>query len=415
MAITFQRAALYEEVWSEPLTKLAKRYGLSDNGLRKICRAMSIPVPGVGYWARLAAGQSVARTALPSNAARTSFTTHPAPPSDSGFHTPEDETWLGQRDEYEARADSLIQVTDAPTRWHPVASTLRKRTEERLREIRRWEQAAQRAAKRSERERARTPDFESANWRMFVRDGQLLMDAPLRITPESHERALRLANALCFASEKRGFSVSLTENPARIELSGHGTTLQLRISEKLGEKIVREPAYSGGPLENTKSKVPTGILRIYADRERSIEREVAADDGKGKLESKLNGVFMRINRMIVRGRERQREREDWERSRELEATRREIRARREALARKRRAQFHREVRDWHRAERIREYVAHIVASFTPAGADDPAMQRLRLWQSWANTLASRWDPTARRFERFRSGSAKTLRAPRAKQ
>jgi hypothetical protein len=80
VAITFQRAALYEEVWSEPLPTLAKKYGLSDNGLRKICKALSIPLPAAGYWAKRAAGDPAPRTALPPTAERTSFTSNPPAP-----------------------------------------------------------------------------------------------------------------------------------------------------------------------------------------------------------------------------------------------------------------------------------------------------------------------------------------------
>ena len=43
--IRFERTALYEEVWAAPLTRLGKNYGLSDNGLRKICKAINIQLP----------------------------------------------------------------------------------------------------------------------------------------------------------------------------------------------------------------------------------------------------------------------------------------------------------------------------------------------------------------------------------
>ena len=44
------REELYALVWSEPLLTLAKRFGLSDNGLRKRCKAMNVPTPPRGYW-----------------------------------------------------------------------------------------------------------------------------------------------------------------------------------------------------------------------------------------------------------------------------------------------------------------------------------------------------------------------------
>ena len=61
----WDRDALYEEVWTTPLLKLAKKYGISDVGLKKICRKLSIPTPGLGYWAKKEAGQAVEKPPLP--------------------------------------------------------------------------------------------------------------------------------------------------------------------------------------------------------------------------------------------------------------------------------------------------------------------------------------------------------------
>jgi hypothetical protein len=49
----FQRDELYEEVWTEAVSKVAKRYGISDVGLRQICVSLEVPLPPRGYWARL--------------------------------------------------------------------------------------------------------------------------------------------------------------------------------------------------------------------------------------------------------------------------------------------------------------------------------------------------------------------------
>lgn len=54
-----EREKLYHEVWTEPVTTVAKRYSLSDNGLRKRCKALRIPLPPVGYWAKKQAGKTV--------------------------------------------------------------------------------------------------------------------------------------------------------------------------------------------------------------------------------------------------------------------------------------------------------------------------------------------------------------------
>lgn len=60
----FEREKLYEEIWSEPVSKVAKRYQISDVGLRKICVNLHIPVPPLGYWAKIAAGQTLKKPSL---------------------------------------------------------------------------------------------------------------------------------------------------------------------------------------------------------------------------------------------------------------------------------------------------------------------------------------------------------------
>jgi hypothetical protein len=53
------RLELYNKVWNSPLSKLCQGFGLSDNGLRKICVRNNIPIPKAGYWAKIYAGHNV--------------------------------------------------------------------------------------------------------------------------------------------------------------------------------------------------------------------------------------------------------------------------------------------------------------------------------------------------------------------
>src|SRR6187455_1786739 len=56
---TYTRAKLFEEVWAEPMRTVARRYGVSDVALEKICRKLCVPLPGAGHWAKKAAGKRV--------------------------------------------------------------------------------------------------------------------------------------------------------------------------------------------------------------------------------------------------------------------------------------------------------------------------------------------------------------------
>jgi hypothetical protein len=55
---TYEREDLFRQVWAEPVMHVAKRMGISDVALAKICRRLGIPLPGRGYWARKAAGRA---------------------------------------------------------------------------------------------------------------------------------------------------------------------------------------------------------------------------------------------------------------------------------------------------------------------------------------------------------------------
>lgn len=61
----YEREKLYEEVWSDPVTKVAIPYGVSDVAIRKVCKSLCIPLPPRGYWAKLRAGKEVMKEPLP--------------------------------------------------------------------------------------------------------------------------------------------------------------------------------------------------------------------------------------------------------------------------------------------------------------------------------------------------------------
>ena len=63
--MNFSRRQLYDLVWSKPVVSLAREYGFSDVGFAKICRRHNIPLPPIGYWAKINAGLKVVRPALP--------------------------------------------------------------------------------------------------------------------------------------------------------------------------------------------------------------------------------------------------------------------------------------------------------------------------------------------------------------
>ena len=51
------RSELYELVWSEPMIKVAERFGVSGSYLARICTNLNVPRPERGHWAKLAFGK----------------------------------------------------------------------------------------------------------------------------------------------------------------------------------------------------------------------------------------------------------------------------------------------------------------------------------------------------------------------
>ena len=67
----YEREILYKEVWEHPVTKVAEKYGVSDVMIHKVCKALNVPVPPRGYWAKKQAGQAVEITLLPESNGKT--------------------------------------------------------------------------------------------------------------------------------------------------------------------------------------------------------------------------------------------------------------------------------------------------------------------------------------------------------
>ncbi len=59
--LQLNRVTLFELVWSQPISKLAPKFGLSDVGLAKVCKRLKVPRPGVGYWTKVQHGQAPRR------------------------------------------------------------------------------------------------------------------------------------------------------------------------------------------------------------------------------------------------------------------------------------------------------------------------------------------------------------------
>lgn len=410
MSLIFERAALFEEVWAHPLTKLAAKYGLSDNGLRKVCLALEIPLPQRGHWARIAAGHMIPKPLLPPTKRQTSFVSHPGPaPKPSSLAT-EDEVWLKDKVEFEKTPANKIHVQPDLSDPHPLVKAAFRaytRHREALEESRLAEEERKKPKPAGAKWQPNLSVFKRPRWDDYLRDG-ILVDMPadvlpLRVSLEQGERALRIWNALLHACSER--KVRSTVADKRLRLSVYGEDVLLRISEKVRREEVTLKTQDSRPLSwmrPTQKSVGTGVLRIFVDE------AMHSEEPEKPLEEQLNTIFVRIYRAAFASKERrvrfEEERRAARAAEERRAAERVIAEERRRLQQeelRRREQLGTEAGAWKQAQTIRTYVSHLRSEATGLTTGGGVPSELADWLSWAQEVADELDPTQERLNKQR--------------
>jgi hypothetical protein len=403
MEIEFERAALFREIWASPISTLAKKYGLSDNGLRQICISLAIPLPGRGHWAKVAAGHKIPTPELLETQGRTRFHLRalepcPAAPAAS-------ESWLEQRLAFEADPANAIEVPLELMQTHKLVAATARAFDVMRRGL---EKSLDRTINPPPRVVRGVPVPPTRNpppyWSEYVRKGHvpdLPVDVlPMRISLDAGDRALRIWDALVKACVARGMTVAAAGG--RLIVGILGKCIELRMTERIKTLTGPTKGMSKLAIEEQRhvTRVPTGVLRVVVD---SRYREVHFDDRPGKpLESQLNAVLQQIHRRIAEQVEQsahaveaRRPNEIVEQGRAAWRQEQEEGARRAAQAKLLEDQLVVEVNAWRQAETIRAYIAHLASSIAASGA--PAGPELHAWLDWAAAVANRLDPAPRRL------------------
>jgi len=403
MEIIFERASLYEEVWSEPMTKLAKKYGLSDSGLRLICRVLNIPLPRQGHWAKIAAGHSIPRILLPEEASQTTYVCR-----QRDFGTTDefsqDKAWLKERELFELDQTNKISVQLSPKKWNSAILALRDKHLEAEKEYASYKKHAPRWKKYPELAWKDGSYKQKWHWDDYIRRGQILIDShkaiPVKVTPVTLERAMAILNALANEGEARGFSTTVNVKVGRIQLVGHDATIRMRLVERIGLQEQEQNPSGTATVSQSYVSIPTGKLRLVIEAWRSSPAEVCDTDAL-KLEDQLNAVFIKIYRAVIREREANRRHNEWLCQSELEDQKRRAEEERILLEKRcieaeelRRKALEDEASRWQRATVIRQYVSHILNA-----CDQVQAAKLEDWIIWACQIATDLDPTADRCSR----------------
>ena len=363
------RETLYESVWNEPMRKVAERYGISDVALAKTCRRHSIPIPGRGYWQKLAAGRAPPRP--------------PLPEADEEFN--EIHIYGGSGREAETPVENE-EIAHAVREHTPTAPVVVVGTIEETTPV------AQRTFKALKRGRS--------DERGIVRvNGPGLLS--IAATPDAFDRACRIADGFVRACQDQGLITTSRRKDADFDIHFQGETVSFSITEAVTR--TERPAKSSRHGDRESALIswytrplydyhPTGRLTFRFDGFGNGIRMSWSDGKIQRLENVLVEAVAGGARLAV-VRRQEREKRDAER-REWEEAARLRRAKEEQLQAEqaRQRDLLRQTKAWAEAEQLRRYID---ASETQTAANrlpTESGSAFDAWRIWAHQIADSIDP-----------------------
>jgi len=402
--VTYRRTELYEQVWKEPLQKVARRYGISDVWLAKICRKLSVTRPARGYWIQKRNGWDPKQL--------------PLEPVSDGKPT---ELTVPRRRQM-AFLGRLLRPEEGEGIPRPNPPVIE--VPERLDRPHRLVAIASKLL----RGRGSSDSYVSC-WSVSC--------LKIRVTKASLSRALRIMDALLKALEERGYQVDVTKALEREEADRakytdapsnvtrvlvDGEWIQFGIFEKqTAIREIAEPpkALKGQALESWMlSNRPR--VRYEANGQLGLSilncdylgiRRTWKDGKHRKVEQSL-GVFVAGLEVAAEAKkqqrlERERQHREWEEKRRLEEEAR-TRAREEA---EREKQFKENLDCWRLARDIRDYVAEVRALTSGLNGSLEEGGDLLETLAWAEAFAGRIDPVERIREKMVAGKVGSEAVP----
>jgi hypothetical protein len=374
MGHRFTRRELYDLVWAEPVNALASRFGLSDVGFAKICRRARIPLPPRGYWAKRSAGKRVAPIPFPERGPGMSDLVEIKPP-------------VG-RTKPTAGTPSAAEPALPPPPPVPLAiQQLLEKTRAAVGRV------------------AVTRDLETPHTLIVdalakdeVRRQKMLRngyswDKPILDSPYE-KRRLRLLQSLFLALEQQHCKPSMGAKTARDVSVRVG---EVRVGFSLDSpkaEADREPYKYRG-----RSRPDSEQLKLQIDLQTEYPFQTLWCDLKeNPLETQLRDIAAHLiaasEVLLEQARKRDEEWDRWQVKHELEQKQQAVLK----LERARLRELYRDARNWHRAERLRSYIAAVA----------PGMQAWTVdfdrWKRWALAEADRVDPLLGAESQVRSGS-----------
>jgi hypothetical protein len=408
--ITLTRQQLYDMVWSKPMSTLAKEFGITDSGLAKRCRAVDVPIPYRGYWARKAAGQKPPQLPLPKYR-RTEAAT---PAAASGAVSVTAIRTAPVREGPEPTFHHEVRVR-MPETAKPAVSGEHEALDARLGSNPVTVRTDLRGAHPGIRRTAlhlKASTVKDFDWKHGDRAGPIVR---ISVNSSSTQRALRIADAVLRTAETHGWSfepplreqdpyrtryqqdehrgpvwgcIQVEQEPVQITMTERQKQVPHEITKYEKESLARgyDPHLAPWDLAYT------GDLRINLASPDGRVFKTFADKTKRRLEEQLTDV---MHAMLERGFEEKR----WREQRRLEQEAERERQRLAELARGRReahskliAELERQAGAWYRARFLRSYIraAKRITGQRPVRAK--LQEQTVDFLEWASSYVDQLDP-----------------------
>lgn len=360
------REDLYAKVWQTPMTRLAEEFGITGNGLAKVCDRMDVPYPPRGYWAKKAAGKPVVTLKLPPIKAG-------IPSSTDIQRTPPKPAPLPQAETSAAAAAAKVEGITVPETMddlHPrvKAWLAEHKKEQREREI--------------ENRRNKRELFWSRS--------------PLPDLTERDLYRFRVSSAIFRAVEKAGGKVDATPINGRVSFLIDGHKVECNIVEKLVKSLKpREQTrgWTAYPDHHQSGLASSGYLRVAFTTFLPGKPQWIETDKKkiGDMLPEIVGAIMAAGPTL----EQQRiEREETRRRHEEEQARRYEAQRLREIDDKQWKRFREYASNWEDRSKLLAFIAELETRREAEGDVVVADRPLTEWIDWARARADALDPFA---------------------
>lgn len=349
--VTLTRKELYDLVWDQPLSRLAKKYKISDNGLRKICKRMNIPIPAMGHWQKIQYGKKVIITKLPVK------------------YEGKDEITLGEKGEGDIIVDSpivqqrkLIKSIDN-TRDLPltVPERLSSRPDKLIRSTLEYYDAVRKY-------------YRSHNGTYPDKINVL----NIQVQEESRPRAVRLLDNIIKVLKSRKHDVIADHFTTYAKIGDEHVKFRLREKQRVSDV---KTSYGGRQYESTGEFVFVIDIGSYTRKE--------IKDGHEPIETKISTIIAMLE---LEGKRMMEQRIRYENQRKLreeqEKIERELKERQDKEVKAFKKLFLQAIR-LHQTNIIRNYIQTVEADSMNKGN---ITEEFTQWLAWAEQKVSWYDP-----------------------